>query len=143
MRVSALVQGVLDIDGASPRRYFFEVLEHFATSEHEAERLQYFGSAEGRDDLHQYNQQEGRTVLEVLNDFKSALPPLEWLLQICPLKQPRQFSISSSPRAHPGQAHITAAIVEYRTPFKRTKRGLCTSWLAGLDPTSSDVRVPV
>ena len=40
-------------------------MSHFATAEHEKERLQYFASPEGRDDLYQYNQKESRTVLEV------------------------------------------------------------------------------
>jgi FAD binding domain len=46
--------------------------------------------------LPRYNQREGRTVLEVLLDFKSCAPPLAWLLEACPLLKPRQFSISSS-----------------------------------------------
>ncbi len=45
-----------------------------------------------------YNQREGRTVLEVLQDFPSSSPPLEWLLEASPLLKPRQFSISSSAR---------------------------------------------
>lgn len=36
-----------------------QVLRHFATAEGEAERLDYFCSAEGRDDLYAYNQREG------------------------------------------------------------------------------------
>ena len=40
-------------------------MSYFATAEHEKERLQYFASPEGRDDLYQYNQKESRTVLEV------------------------------------------------------------------------------
>lgn len=59
MRVGALVQGVLDISSASPRRYFFEVLQHFATSELEVDRLEYFATPEGRNDLYTYNQKEG------------------------------------------------------------------------------------
>lgn len=43
----------------------FQVMSMFATAEHEKERLQYFVSPEGRDDLYQYNQRERRTVLEV------------------------------------------------------------------------------
>ena len=74
----------------------------------------------------------GRTVLEVLQDFRSARLPLDWLLQLCPRLQPRQFSIACSQKAHPAQAHITLAVVDYRTPFKRRKRGLCSAWLADL-----------
>jgi len=54
-----LVAGALDVNGASPRRYFFEVLRHFAAGEAEVERLEYFASPEGRDDLFRYNQREG------------------------------------------------------------------------------------
>lgn len=61
---------------------FRQVLAHFATAEHEVERLQYFATAEGRDDLYRYNQRERRTVLEVLDDFPSANLPLEWILQL-------------------------------------------------------------
>jgi len=42
-----------------------QVMSYFATAEHERERLKYFASPEGRDDLYQYNQKERRTVLEV------------------------------------------------------------------------------
>jgi hypothetical protein len=40
-------------------------MSFFSTAEHEKEKLQYFASPEGRDDLYQYNQKESRTVLEV------------------------------------------------------------------------------
>lgn len=59
VRVGALVAGALDVHGASPRRFFFEMLSHFTSAPHEVERLQYFASAAGRDDLAQYNQREG------------------------------------------------------------------------------------
>ena len=61
--VGALVAGVLDVTGASPRRFFFQVLAHFATKPLEAERLAYFASSEGRDDLHKYNQRERVSLL--------------------------------------------------------------------------------
>lgn len=47
------------------RDTFLQVMSFYATAEHEKERLQYFASPEGRDDLYQYNQKERRTVLEV------------------------------------------------------------------------------
>jgi len=69
--VKTLLEAVMDVDSASPRRYLFEVMSHFAGAEHERERLVYFATPEGRDDLYRYNQRERRTVLEVLNDFPS------------------------------------------------------------------------
>jgi sulfite reductase alpha subunit-like flavoprotein len=81
-----------------------------------------------------YNQREGRTLLEVLQDFPSAQPPLAWLLQAAPLLRPRLFSISSGPALHPRAAHVTAAVVRWTTPFRRAKLGLCSAWLAGLQP---------
>ena len=76
-------------------------------------------------------------MLEVLQDFKSAQPPLEWLLQTVPHLKPRQFSIASSLSKHPNSAHVLMAVVDYKTPFKRRKQGLCSAWLASLTPLHS------
>lgn len=54
--------GVLDVAGGSPRRFLFEVLARCAAEPREAERLAYFGSPGGRDDLARYNQKEGATA---------------------------------------------------------------------------------
>ncbi|CAM6079491.1 unnamed protein product [Sphagnum tenellum] len=141
--VKTLVEAVMDVDSASPRRYLFEVMSHFAGAEHERERLVYFATPEGRDDLYRYNQRERRTVLEVLNDFPSVQLPLEWLLQTVPRLQPRSFSIASSQKAHPNEAHITVAVVKWATPFKRERHGLCSSWLASLNPNQGKIFVPI
>jgi sulfite reductase alpha subunit-like flavoprotein len=76
-------------------------------------------------------------VLEVLGDFRSARPPVGWLLSVVPRLRPRYFSISSSPRVHPRTAHLTVAVVSWTTPHKRARVGLCTSWLAALDPAAA------
>ena len=78
---------------------------------------------------------------EALEDFPSARVPLQWLLQIVPRLQPRYFSIASSQAAHPGQVHILAALVDYQTPHRRRKRGVCSAWLAGLQAGALDARV--
>lgn len=142
VRLRKFVELAMDIASASPRRYFFEVMSHFAAAEHEKERLQYFASAEGRDDLYQYNQKERRTVLEVLEDFPSVQMPFEWLVQLVPPLRTRAFSISSSPSAHPNQVHLTVNVVSWLTPFKRKRVGLCSTWLASLDPQQGVV-IPV
>ncbi|MBA0757731.1 hypothetical protein Gotri_020799 [Gossypium trilobum] len=118
------------------------VMSFFATAEHEKERLQYFASPEGRDDLYRYNQKERRTVLEVLEDFPSVQMPFEWFVQLVPPLKNRAFSISSSPLAHPTQVHLTVDVVSWTTPFKRKRQGLCSTWLASLDPEQS-IYIPV
>lgn len=141
VRLKNFVALTMDVASASPRRYFFEVMSYFATAPHEKERLQYFSSAEGRDDLYQYNQKERRTVLEVLEDFPSVRMPFEWLVQLVPSLKTRAFSISSSPSAHPNQVHLTVNVVSWTTPFKRERSGLCSMWLAKLDSEQS-VHIP-
>ncbi|KAE8663810.1 NADPH-dependent diflavin oxidoreductase 1 [Hibiscus syriacus] len=125
-----------------PVCFNFKVMSFFATAEHEKERLQYFASPEGRDDLYQYNQKERRTVLEVLEDFPSVKMPFEWLVQLVPPLKNRAFSISSTPLAHPNQVHLTVDVVSWTTPFKRKRRGLCSTWLASLDPEQR-IHIPV
>ncbi|XP_059645698.1 NADPH-dependent diflavin oxidoreductase 1 isoform X2 [Cornus florida] len=141
IKLKTFVELTMDVASASPRRYFFEVMSFFASAEHEKERLQYFTSPEGRDDLYQYNQKERRTVLEVLEDFPSVQMPFEWLVQLVPPLKTRAFSISSSHSAHPNQVHLTVDVVSWTTPFKRKRTGLCSAWLAGLDPKQG-VNIP-
>nr|CAD7260092.1 unnamed protein product [Timema shepardi] len=59
-------------------------------------------------------------LLEVLEEFPSVRPSAALLAaQLSPL-QPRFYSISSSPMVHPGQIHITVAVVTYRTQAGQT-----------------------
>lgn len=41
--------------------------------------------------------------------------PAPLLLTQLPLLQPRYYSVSSAPSAHPGEIHITVAVLAYRT----------------------------
>jgi sulfite reductase alpha subunit-like flavoprotein len=129
-----LIAGGLDIDSASPRRYFFEVMSHFAQVDLEKERLAHFSSAEGAIDLYKYNQRERRTVIEIFDEFPSLKPSIEWFFQVVPHIFPRYYSISSSPAesAEGGGVQITVASAEWTTPLKRKRVGLCSSWLNSL-----------
>jgi len=142
VRCLDLFRTYLDIFG-TPSRYFFEVLSHFATDKMHRDKLLEFTSAEGQLDLYQYNNREKRTFVEVLSDFNSAKLPLSYLISLIPPIQIRQFSIASSCRKFPNQVHLCVAIVQYRTIFKRLKNGLCSSWLASLDPNQGPHLVPV
>jgi sulfite reductase alpha subunit-like flavoprotein len=137
LQISSLIAGVVDIDSAVPRRSFFQALAQHCPPGLHADRLKYFASAQGRDDLHEYCRREGRTVLEVLIDFSSAKLSIEWLLSYCPRLRPRRFSVASSLGLVPNTAQLLVAVAEWTTPIaRRRRRGLCSSWLAGLDPGS-------
>ena len=80
--------------------------------------------------FHSYVTRERRNYLEVLFDFKSARPPLGSLLRMIPPLQPRQFSIASSQRAHPGQLQLCVAVVAYELPCvgdRGCSRGVCSA----------------
>lgn len=61
---------------------------------------------------------------------------------VAPLRklQPRLYSISSSPKAHPGEVHLTVAIVRYELNGRACK-GVCSTFLA--DRVGEENRVPV
>ena len=54
---------------------------------------------------------------------------------------PRLYSIASSPKAHPGEVHLTVAVVNYTT-HGRKKYGLASGYLADGQPSNLD-EVPV
>lgn len=66
----------------------------------------------------------GRQLPDVLAEFPLSLPLAEWLTLFKPL-QPRLYSISSSPRLHPRQVHLTMSTVRYGQ-----RKGVCSSFLA-------------
>ncbi|MFV3288067.1 molybdopterin-dependent oxidoreductase [Pseudomonas sp. NY11955] len=66
----------------------------------------------------------GRQLVDVLHAFPQQLPLGSWLELLKPL-QPRLYSISSSPLAHPQQVHLTVSTVRYGE-----RKGVCSSFLA-------------
>ncbi|GLO14028.1 bifunctional reductase [Pseudomonas putida] len=66
----------------------------------------------------------GRQLVDVLRAFPQQLPLAGWLDLLKPL-QPRLYSISSSPLAHPGQVHLTVSTVRYGE-----RKGVCSTFLA-------------
>ncbi|KAJ7746603.1 riboflavin synthase domain-like protein [Mycena metata] len=119
---------------AVPRRSFFEYLRYFTTDELEREKLDEFLSREGADDLYEYCYRVRRTIREVLAEFRHVKIPLDYIFDVFPPMRPRQFSIASSVKRFPSQIHLCVAIVKYRTKLKVPRRGVCTAYLASLQP---------
>ena len=82
----------------------------------------------------------GKDILDLLNlNKKAEISPEKFLSLLKPL-QPRAYSISSSPKAHGSQVHLTISSVRWSGP-ERTYEGICSNYLARLSPSSYKVGV--
>ena len=78
---------------------------------------------------------EFRDVLDVLHEFPSARPResshVGMLVSGLSAMRPRLYSISSSPKAHPGEVHLTVGVVRYnRDGSPRGRKGVASSFLS-------------
>ena len=119
---------------APPKRRFLQLLSLFTADEEQREKLEEMCSTEGADLYNDYIVREKRSYIELLAEFPSARPPLNHLISMIPRIQPRQFSISSSQLAHPGEIHLSVGVVRKVTRYGRVRHGLCSSYIAALRP---------
>ncbi|KAL7839928.1 hypothetical protein SRHO_G00265860 [Serrasalmus rhombeus] len=104
-----------------------------ATSEKQRKRLEVL--SKGLQEYEEWKWYNNPTMVEVLEEFPSLQVPCTLLLTQLPLLQPRYYSISSSPDLHPGEIHLTVAVVSYRTRDGAgpIHHGVCSSWLNSLE----------
>jgi sulfite reductase (NADPH) flavoprotein alpha-component len=82
----------------------------------------------------------GRGAIDLLLENSSSRPsPGEFAALLKPIA-PRLYSISSSPRAHAGQVHLTVNIVRYEA-HGRARKGLASAFLA--DRAAAETGVPI
>ena len=81
----------------------------------------------------------GRELIDLVTEYPADFSDGEEFLTVLKKLQPRLYSISSSPNAHPGEVHLTIAIVRYHS-HERERGGVCSTFLAdrseGLQPGS-------
>ena len=82
---------------------------------------------------------DGRDIVDLLHDFPYDIDA-ENLIKILRPLQPRYYSISSSPKAFPGELHLTVGVVNYENAG-REKRGTCSTFLSEVGV--EDEKVPV
>jgi sulfite reductase (NADPH) flavoprotein alpha-component len=80
----------------------------------------------------------GQQLADVLHEFPVTLSAPE-LIGMLKRMQPRLYSIASSPRAHPGEVHLTVSAVRYSNG-RRQRKGVSSTFLAD---RADDVSVPV
>uniref|UniRef100_A0A671R3N1 Nitric oxide synthase n=1 Tax=Sinocyclocheilus anshuiensis TaxID=1608454 RepID=A0A671R3N1_9TELE len=93
------------------------------------------GESTGLQEYEEWKWYNNPTIVEVLEEFPSLQIPSTLLLTQLPLLQPRYYSISSSPDLHPGEIHLTVAVVSYRPRDGEgpVHHGVCSSWLNSLE----------
>ena len=99
-----------------------EVLASRAVNHDESQRLQ--ALAEGYPGAGP----EGADLLELLQTFRSARPPVQELISALSVLQPRLYSISSSPKAVKEGVHLTVAAVRYELR-RRQRKGVASIFL--------------
>ena len=81
----------------------------------------------------------GRDTIDLLLQFPDVeFSAAEFLALLKPL-QHRAYSISSSPRKHPGEVHLTVASVRYER-HGRTHKGVCSTFLADLTSENTPIQ---
>jgi sulfite reductase (NADPH) flavoprotein alpha-component len=91
-----------------------------------SEELAELSKAERKNDLK--NWLWGRHVIDLVEAFPIRPSAAEFLALLKRL-QPRLYSISSSPKAHPLEAHLTVSTLRYSHQGKR-RGGVCSTYLA-------------
>jgi sulfite reductase (NADPH) flavoprotein alpha-component len=110
-------------DIGRPSDQAIEVLASRARDPGEADRLQ--ALAEGYPGAEPAN----ADLLDLLLAFPSARPPIEELILALGRLEPRLYSIASSPKAYPGEVHLTVGAVRYAMRG-RLRKGVASSFLA-------------
>jgi sulfite reductase (NADPH) flavoprotein alpha-component len=82
---------------------------------------------------------EGRDIVDLFQDYPTKISAENLIKLLRPL-QPRYYSISSSPKAFPGELHLTVGVVNYENTG-REKRGTCSTFLS--EVAVEDEKVPV
>lgn len=144
LTVRQLVKHYLDIQ-AIPKRSFFEFLWPICDDNLEKTKLQEFSTTDGQSDLYEYCTQTKRSILEVLLDFPKTRKciKLRNLFDIIPPIKPRSFSIASSIRHNPNSIKLIVGVVKYKTRLRKIRLGLCSNYLASLEPIDYGTNPPI
>lgn len=111
------------VDIARPSDECMLFLASRAFDGEEALKLQALAAGEGPSELAEAD------LLDLLQAFPSVSPSLPGLLKSLDRLQPRLYSIASSPKAHPGEVHLTVSAVRWDTN-ERTRTGIGSCYLA-------------
>ncbi len=77
-------------------------------------------------------------AVDLVRDFPVTATAADWVGVLKRL-QPRQYSISSSPKSDPDTVELTVSVVRFETESGRARGGVCSTFLADGDAASAPV----
>ncbi|MEO0414198.1 MAG: sulfite reductase subunit alpha [Verrucomicrobiota bacterium] len=83
---------------------------------------------------------EGRDLIDLVVEYPAKFESGQQFVDVLRKMGPRLYSISSSPKAHEDEVHLTVATVNYET-HGRARKGVCSTYLA--DRVNGDGTVKV
>ncbi|KAK9871110.1 hypothetical protein WA026_011394 [Henosepilachna vigintioctopunctata] len=114
----------VDIKSA-PKKVFLKRLLPFVSNKEEYEELEFLCSPKGSEKYNKLiSSYQNRSLLPLLNQFPSCMPPVEILLEHLPPLFPRLYSIASSPLND-----NTLSITFNVDTFGSNEKGVCAAWL--------------
>lgn len=84
---------------------------------------------------------DGYEVLDLLQQYRSARPPIEEFAAALSPLEPRLYSISSSLKACPNEVHLTVGVVRFLNPRGRQCKGVASTYLSERIRPGQKVRV--
>ncbi|MEM7043533.1 MAG: sulfite reductase subunit alpha [Pseudomonadota bacterium] len=124
-----------DVDLRTPTEATFKLLADVAADKDEAVKLCLMAEDEDPDgDLDELD------LLDVLEKFPSARPDAKALVETLDELQPRLYSISSSPRTHPDEVHLTVGVTR-ETKRDRLRNGVASTFFAERIEAGTPIKV--
>ncbi|KAI2635098.1 riboflavin synthase domain-like protein [Xylaria nigripes] len=128
-----------------PRRSFFAEIAQYTNDSTHKERLLDFADPSRSDEFWDYTSRPRRSILEVLQDFPTVRVPYQHVPSIFPVMRGREYSIASGGDLttttnckHDGDSivHLLVALVKYKTVLRKIRQGLCSRYIASLEPNT-------
>lgn len=114
---------------SQPRKSLLRVLAEACGEPADRVDLLTLCSRGGKDAYASRIKDECPTLLDILESHPSCRPGWAELLDALQPLQPRLYSITTAPEAHPGKPAVAFSVVKYKVPSGVERSGVATNWM--------------